>query len=271
MAAFCDAIRQRDQRCVITGAVDLLRPLPATWSGIALDRSRRDYALLDRPEGAECGTSSAKETTSNRQRMASRRPSQIQSNSASPRASVVVDDVFSVTISTPTKDDGLQMDSSPSLLVVHKRGTLERLVDILVLGVEDFSERMDISEVGEPKITQRPSVYGFPKTLPDSQHQCSPRASVVVDDVCSITISTPTNDDSLQMESSPSLLVVYKRGTLERLVDIIFLGVEDFSKRMNSSGVGEPKSIQTPSGCGFPKTLPGSQHQYLSKGICGCG
>ena len=181
MAAFCDAIRQRDQRCVITGGVDLLRPPPATWSGIALDRSRRDYALLDRPEGAECGTSSAKETTSNRQRMASWRPSQIHSNSA------------------------------------------------------------------------------------------SPRASVVVDDVCSITISTPTNDDSLQMESSPSLLVVNKRGPLERLVDILFLGVEDFSKRMNSSEVGEPKIIQTPSGCGFPKTLPGSQHQYLSKGICGCG
>ena len=62
---------------------------------------------------------------------------------------MVVDDVFSATISAPPKDDGFQIDSPPSLLVVHKGDTLERLVDILFLGVEDFSKRMNSSEVGE--------------------------------------------------------------------------------------------------------------------------
>ena len=91
-----------------------------------------------------------KGTTSNRQSMVSRRHSQIHSTSVSPRVSVVVDDLSSVTISAPPKDDGFQMDSLPSLLVVPKGGTLERLVDILFLGVEAFSRRMNSSESGQP-------------------------------------------------------------------------------------------------------------------------
>ena len=63
---------------------------------------------------------------------------------------MVVDDLSSGTISAPPKDDGFQMDSLPSLLVVPKGGTLERLVDILFLGVEAFSRRMNSSESGQP-------------------------------------------------------------------------------------------------------------------------
>ena len=82
------------------------------------------------------------ETTSKRQSLVSRRYSQIQSASVSPRMSAQID--FSMP-NTPLRE-GFNLDNPLSLPVVPKGGTLERLVDILVLGVEDFSKRMNRSD-----------------------------------------------------------------------------------------------------------------------------
>lgn len=89
------------------------------------------------------------ETTSNRQSMVSRRYSQVLSANVSPRVSMYGDSIPN----TPLRE-GFDLDvPSPvtSLVVVPKGGTLERLVDILVLGVEEFSRRMNRSEGGDSR------------------------------------------------------------------------------------------------------------------------
>jgi hypothetical protein len=85
------------------------------------------------------------ETTSNRHSLASKRHSQIASATVSPRQSMVLDLVAPP--GSPT-EEAFFFDDTLSMLVVPKGGTLERLVDILVLGVEDFSKRMISSEQG---------------------------------------------------------------------------------------------------------------------------
>ncbi|KAL7271086.1 rho GTPase-activating protein [Rhizina undulata] len=88
--------------------------------------------------------SSVIETASKRLSVASRRISaQIHSNSTSPRISLHGDSA-SVPV-TPLYDD-FTFERTSHLRVVAKGGTLERLVDILVLGVEDFSRRMSDPE-----------------------------------------------------------------------------------------------------------------------------
>ncbi|KAI5849047.1 hypothetical protein BZA05DRAFT_339456 [Tricharina praecox] len=89
------------------------------------------------------------ETTSNRQSMVSRRYSQVLSANVSPRVSVYGDSIPN----TPLRE-GFDLDvpsQATSLVVVPKGGTLERLVDILVLGVEEFSRRMNRSEGGDSR------------------------------------------------------------------------------------------------------------------------
>lgn len=83
------------------------------------------------------------ETTSKRQSVVSRRFSQIHSANVSPRVSMNMES-YSIP-NTPLRE-GFDLDNPVSLLVVPKGGTLERLVDILVLGVEDFSKRMNRSD-----------------------------------------------------------------------------------------------------------------------------
>lgn len=96
--------------------------------------------------------SSVIETTSKRVSGASRRISaQVYSNSASPRISAHGEGSVPP---TPVRD-GFVFDNSQYLPVVPKGGTLERLVDILVLGVEDFSKRMNGSERNSP-IPEKP-------------------------------------------------------------------------------------------------------------------
>ncbi|KAH0608482.1 uncharacterized protein H6S33_001616 [Morchella sextelata] len=89
--------------------------------------------------------SSVIETTNKRVSGSSRRISaQVYSNSTSPRISAHGD--ISVP-QTPVRG-GFELESF--MPVVSKGGTLERLVDILVLGVEDFSKRMNASESNSP-------------------------------------------------------------------------------------------------------------------------
>lgn len=97
--------------------------------------------------------SSVIETTSKRVSGASRRISeQVYSNSASPRISTHGEGSVPP---TPIRD-GFVFDNSQYLPVVPKGGTLERLVDILVLGVEDFSKRMNGSERNPPASEKSP-------------------------------------------------------------------------------------------------------------------
>jgi hypothetical protein len=84
--------------------------------------------------------SSVIETTSKRQSVASRHSAQLPSTGASPRQSATSDSTV------PQSPREFPREQTRSMLVVPKGGTLERLVDILVLGVEDFSKRMNSSE-----------------------------------------------------------------------------------------------------------------------------
>jgi hypothetical protein len=97
-----------------------------------------ELVLKSITDDSQSRPSSVIERTSKRQSVVSRRYSQIHSAGASPRASVHGD----VSLPTTPAREGFNLDPTPSLLVVPKGGTLERLVDILVLGVEDFSRRM---------------------------------------------------------------------------------------------------------------------------------
>jgi hypothetical protein len=90
------------------------------------------------------------ETTSNRQSMVSRRYSQVLSTTTSPRVSMHAD----TSVPGSPVREGFDLERPESLLVVPKGGTLERLVDILVLGVEDFSTRMTRVEAGDPRSRQ---------------------------------------------------------------------------------------------------------------------
>lgn len=97
--------------------------------------------------------SSVIEITNKRVSGASRSISaQVYSNSASPRVSTYGEGSVPA---TPIRD-GFVFDSSHFLPVVPKGGTLERLVDILVLGVEDFSKRMNASERNSPPPERTP-------------------------------------------------------------------------------------------------------------------
>lgn len=106
--------------------------------------------------------SSVIENTSSRQSTSSRRYSQIHSNGASPRMSTHSENSPSTPITTPTKEEfgsNPASESSRALLVVPKGGTLERLVDILVLGVDDFSKRMNSSEESNPPLRMNMDVF----------------------------------------------------------------------------------------------------------------
>jgi hypothetical protein len=95
-------------------------------------------------ESSHSRPSSVIETTSKRQSTASRRYSQIHSRGQSPRISLYAD---SNVLTTPVPDTfEFVSPNTTSLLVVPKGGTLERLVDILVLGVQEFSKRMNSSD-----------------------------------------------------------------------------------------------------------------------------
>ncbi|KAF8466601.1 hypothetical protein BDZ91DRAFT_157867 [Kalaharituber pfeilii] len=102
-------------------------------------------------EGSSSRPSSVIEvTSSSRVSVASRRISvQMHSSAPSPRMSVHGDgNIFS----NPARQELLNLELSTSTLpVVPKGGTLERLVDILVLGVHDFSKRMNCSENTDPE------------------------------------------------------------------------------------------------------------------------
>jgi len=101
-------------------------------------KSITDDANTSRP-------SSVIETTSKRVSGASRRISaQFYSDTASPRVSEQLDGSMPP---TPARAE-FALDDRRYLPVVPKGGTLERLVDILVLGVEDFSRRMNGSDPG---------------------------------------------------------------------------------------------------------------------------
>ncbi|KAG0643155.1 hypothetical protein HOY80DRAFT_1097578 [Tuber brumale] len=99
-------------------------------------KSITDDANTSRP-------SSVIETTSKRVSGASRRISaQFYGDTASPRMSGQLDGSMPP---TPAREE-FALDNRRCLPVVPKGGTLERLVDILVLGVEDFSRRMNGSD-----------------------------------------------------------------------------------------------------------------------------
>jgi hypothetical protein len=51
--------------------------------------------------------------------------------------------------------------------------------------------------------------------------------------------------EGFDLERPESLLVVPKGGTLERLVNILVPGVEDFSRKMARVGAGDPKKLFT--------------------------
>jgi len=99
------------------------------------------------------------ETTSNCQHLVPRRHSQILTTGVAPEVSM-----NGVICEPPTlARKWSNFDNPLTLLVVPKGGTLERLVDILVLGVEDFSRRM-ISSEGQcsrisPLLRMNMSVY----------------------------------------------------------------------------------------------------------------
>ncbi|KAF8248742.1 hypothetical protein K440DRAFT_583210 [Wilcoxina mikolae CBS 423.85] len=100
-----------------------------------------ELVLKSITDGSQSRPTSMIETTSNRQSLVSRRRSQMLSTSVSPTASTNWDN------GVPTlAQEGFDVDNPLPLLVVPKGGTLERLVDILVLGVEDFSRRMISAE-----------------------------------------------------------------------------------------------------------------------------
>lgn len=106
------------------------------------------------------------EMTSKRQSVISRRQSgQTHSNGASPRVSThgeTHENHFpSTPVTTPIREGfaSSPMSETSSLIVVPKGGTLERLVDILVLGVEDFSARMNGSEGTTPLLRMNMDVF----------------------------------------------------------------------------------------------------------------
>lgn len=86
-------------------------------------------------------------TSSSRVSVTSRRISvQMHSTGPSPRISIYGEGNMPT---SPTALLDLEL-AKPTLQVVPKGGTLERLVDILVLGVHDFSKRMNCSEGTDP-------------------------------------------------------------------------------------------------------------------------
>ncbi|KAI5779687.1 hypothetical protein EDC01DRAFT_669408 [Geopyxis carbonaria] len=103
-----------------------------------------ELVLKSITDEAQSRPTSVIEITSKAQKPSSHRYSEITSNGPSPRVSMHGGE-SSVTACNETS---LHECSSPFLLVVPKGGTLERLVDILVLGVEDFSKRMNRSDQG---------------------------------------------------------------------------------------------------------------------------
>lgn len=89
-------------------------------------------------------------TSSSRVSVTSRRISvQMHSTGPSPRISVYGEG--NVPISPSTRSDLLLELQNNNLQVVPKGGTLERLVDILVLGVHDFSKRMNTLDSTDPE------------------------------------------------------------------------------------------------------------------------
>ncbi|KAI5780160.1 hypothetical protein DFH27DRAFT_362346 [Peziza echinospora] len=90
-------------------------------------------------------------TSSSRVSVASRRISVQMNNSTgpSPRISVYGENSAPT---PPSRSDLVNLElSKRTLAVVPKGGTLERLVDILILGVHDFSKRMISSEYSDPE------------------------------------------------------------------------------------------------------------------------
>ena len=94
------------------------------------------------------------ETTSNRHSTSSRRYSEAMTGAP-------LEEVPSNQAEL-SKSSRLQSEHSRDILVVPKGGTLERLVDILVLGVEDFSKRMNRSdghELEKPNLKMNMDVF----------------------------------------------------------------------------------------------------------------
>lgn len=103
---------------------------------------------------------------------------------------------------------------------------------------EDHSSRP--SSVIEVTSSSRVSVTS--RRISVQMHSTGPSPCISVYGEGNLTSSPTTRPDLLNLELSKNTLqVVPKGGTLERLVDILVLGVHDFSKRMNSSDSTDPE------------------------------